>query len=109
MTFAEDKPTYVNQYINQMVDEQLGGDASRFDELWELIPNLSEVLRSFNSDSNWLHWSRKTYDGWYCVANPNAGFDVYYQERGHRERAKHFDNERAAIRFAIDASVFNIG
>ena len=109
MTSATDKPKYVNQYLKQKVDEQLGGDASRFDELWEQIPNLSAVLRGFNSDSNWLHWSRKTYDGWYCVANPVSGFDVYYQERGHREQATHFDEERAAIRFAINASVFNIG
>jgi hypothetical protein len=108
MTFSAEKPRYVNQYLKQKVDEQLGGDASRFDELWDRIPNLSDVLRSFNSDSNWLHWSRKTYDGWYCVASPDSGFDVYYQERGHREQATHFDDERAAIRFAINASVFNI-
>jgi hypothetical protein len=109
MTSATEKPKYVNQYLKQKVDEQLGGDASRFDELWERIPNLSDVLRSFSSDSNWLHWTIKTFDGWYCVENANSGFDVYYQERGHREDPVHFDEERAAIRFAINASVFNIG
>jgi hypothetical protein len=107
MTFPAENPRFVNQYLKQKVDEHLGGDASRFDELWERIPNLSQVLRSFNSDSNWLHWSRKTYDGWYCVSNAESGFDVYYQERGHREPNTHFDEERAAIQFAINASVFN--
>jgi hypothetical protein len=63
MISATEKPKYVNQYLKQKIDEQLGGDASRFDELWERIPNLSDVLRSFNSDSNWLHWTRKTFDG----------------------------------------------
>ena len=99
---------YVNQYLKQVVDDQLGGDAARFDELWERIPNLPALLRSFDSNSNWLHWTRKTYDGWYCVTSPNSGFDVYYQERGIMDQVRHFGCERSAIRFAINASVFKI-
>jgi hypothetical protein len=32
MTIAPGKAMYVNQYLQQKVDEQLGGDAFRFDE-----------------------------------------------------------------------------
>lgn len=38
MTFSAEKPRYLNQYLKQKVDEQLGGDASRFDELWAGFP-----------------------------------------------------------------------
>ena len=109
MAPASKNARYVNEYLRQAVDEHLGGDASRFDELWDRIPNFAAALRRYNADTNWLHWSAKTFDGWYCVAHPESGFDVYYQERGHREPSTHFAQERAAIRFAIHASVFDIG
>lgn len=53
------------------------------------IPNLTDVLRNFNSGSNWLHLSRKTYDKWYCLANPDSSFDVGNEE--YREHAKYAD------------------
>jgi len=99
---------YINEYLKQQIHENLDGNAARFDELWELVPGFSAMLRSFNSNSSWLHWSKKTFDGWYCVESRDSGFDVYFQERGQREESWHFDNERAAIRFAIHSSVFNI-
>lgn len=106
MTLDQANAMYINQYLKQVVDEQLAGDASRFDELWERVPNFSEVLRGFNSDSNWLHWTKKTYDGWYCVPSSASGFDVYYQERGSIGEISHFDDERSAVRHAMNASVF---
>ena len=99
---------YITQYLKEQVDEKLSGNAARFDELWELAPNFSATLRRFDSDSSWLHWSRKTFDGWYCVESRDSGFEVYFQERGVKDSSRHFDNERAAIRFAINTSVFDV-
>lgn len=108
MNLAQANAMFVNEYLKQVVDEKLDGDASRFDELWGLVPNLSGMLRSFNSNSNWLHWTRKTYDGWYCVTGSASGFDVYYQERGSKSELSHFGDERSAIRHALNVSVFRI-
>ncbi|KQP08645.1 hypothetical protein [Pseudorhodoferax sp. Leaf265] len=99
---------YVTEYLKNLVVDLLGGDVSRFDELWVLVPDFSAKLRSFNSDGSWLHWSPKTFDGWYCVPS-SSGFDVYYQERGLISEATHFSDEREAIKSAIDASVFSLG
>jgi hypothetical protein len=98
---------YITEYLTNEVGEKLGGDVSRFDELWELIPSFGEKLRSFNADGSWLHWTPKTFDGWYCIGT-GGGFDVYCQERGRKEAATHFSDEREAIKFAINSSVFSL-
>ena len=89
---------YISEYLKQEIDENLGGDVSRFDELWQLVPNFSEKLRGFSSDNAWVHWSRKTFDGWYCVKIKDGRFEVYYQERGGKEPSEFFSDEREAIR-----------
>ena len=98
---------FVSDYIDSVIKEHLSGDARRFDELWILISGFGAKLRSFDSDSSWLHWSKKTFDGWYCVAAP-SGYEVYYQERGHISQRKHFTSEPEAVRVAINASVFTL-
>jgi len=65
-------------------------------------------LRAFDSDSAWLHWRKKTYDGWYCVQTSDGEFEVYYQERGSNEPSIVFTDEREAIRFALNASVLTL-
>ena len=98
---------FVDGYIDGVIKEHLGGDANRFDELWLLIPDFGARLRSFNSDASWLHWSKKTFDGWSCIDGP-AGYKVYYQERGHVSQRRHFTSEKEAARFAINASVYTL-
>lgn len=98
---------YITEYFTKVVSDKLGGDASRFDELWALIPDFGEKLRSFNADGSWLHWTPKTFDGWYCVRT-GSGFDVYYQERGRKEATTHFSDEMEAIKFAINSSVMSL-
>lgn len=100
-------PMFIDSYIEGVIKEHLGGDARRFDELWSFIPDFGTRLRSFNHDSSWLHWTRKTLDGWYCVAAP-IGYDVYFQEQGAISRRRHFISEQEAARYAINASVFSL-
>ena len=98
----------IHDYVSGLIGEKLGGDAGRFDELWLLVPDLAETLRRFDADSGWLHWRPKTFDGWYCVAQPGAGFEVYYQERGIRDAGVMFSDQRAAIRCALEAGVIDL-
>ena len=71
------------------------------------MPDFSERLRAFDSDGSWLHWSPKTFDGWYCVPGPQ-GFDVYVQDRGQQSDLRHFVDEREAMMFAIGVSVLDL-
>ncbi|MBC7750543.1 MAG: hypothetical protein H7Z73_02325 [Candidatus Saccharibacteria bacterium] len=87
--------------------EKLSGEISRFDELWQLVPDFSSKLREFNADGNWLHWTPKTFDGWYCIKT-SIGYEVYYQERGVKSDFTHFKDEKGAIKFAIDVSVCSL-
>lgn len=98
---------FVNGYIEGVIKDYLGGDAKRFDELWLLVPGFGENLRAFNSDASWLHWSKKTFDGWYCIA-AQGGYEVYYQERGHVSQRRLFTSEKEATRFAINESVYTL-
>jgi len=99
---------YLAEYLGRQVRDLLGGDVARFDELWDLIPDFSAVLRGFDQNSEWLHWRKKTYDGWYCVRHPDQSFEVYYQERGGKEPGAVFSGEREAIRYALQASGMTI-
>ena len=107
MTPASSKCVFVDEFIRESLRQHVDGDAARFDELWALVPDFGQRLRSFDSDSAWLHWAPKTFDGWYCVAAP-AGYSVYYQERGFVGQRWFFVSERAAARFAINASVLKL-
>lgn len=99
---------FVNEYIVQLANDKLGGEFTRFDELWNLVPNLAQTLRTFDSDSAWLHWRKKTYDGWYCVQTSDGVFEVYYQEREVKEPSTVFTDEPKAIRFALNSSVLTL-
>ena len=101
-------PTSINDYVSGLITEKIGGDASRFDELWQHVPDLAKKLRSFDADAGWLHWRPKTFDGWYCVALADAGFEVWYQERGVREPGVMFSDQREAIHFALNAAVIDL-
>lgn len=78
----------VNEYIVQVANDKLGGDLSRFDELWESVPNFGQKLRTFDSDSAWLHWRKKTYDGWYCIQNSDGRLRGLLP-RTRKQRAEH--------------------
>ena len=94
-------------YLKHVIAEHLGGDAKRFDELWELVPEFSSQLRGFDSGSEWLHWQPRTFDGWYCLPEQD-GYVVYRQERGVRDEFTRFGSEREAVRFAIDTAVLSL-
>ena len=96
-------------YLQQLIRDKLEGDTSRFDELWDRVPNFGNRLREFDADSSWLHWTTKTFDGIYCIAE-GSKFVVYFQERGAIDERSHraFLSEREAVRYAIDESVMAI-
>jgi hypothetical protein len=99
---------FVDEYIEQLANDKLDGNLSRFDGLCDLVPDCAQKLRAFDSNSAWLHWRKKTYDGWYCVQTPDGKFEVYYQERGSKEPSIVFTDEREAIRFALNATVLTL-
>jgi hypothetical protein len=98
----------IHDCLSGLIAKKIGGDISRFDELWQLVPDLAQKLRSFDPDGRWLHWRTKTFDGWYCVGCADAGFEVWYQERGVREPGVLFSDEREAIRFALNAALIDL-
>ena len=67
-------------YINKLVNEQLGGDKSRLPELFE-DESVFMNLQNMATDSDWYHFEPKSYDGCYLVRG-FPGFQVYEQERG---------------------------
>jgi hypothetical protein len=94
----------VSDYMKAVIKSHLNGDASRFDELWELVPGFGERLRSFNGNSEWMHWSPKTFDGWYCVKT-TSGYDVYFQERGVIDARRSFPSDRQAVSFLREIDI----
>lgn len=95
----------ISAYIEQLLASELGGDLSRFDELWDRVPNFGQRLREFDDPSSWLHWTPNTYDGWYCLKQGSA-FVVFAQERGDKSSQRAFATEREAVRYAIDVAVY---
>lgn len=93
-----------SNYVKAAIESHLDGDASRFDELWDLVPGFIGELRRFNGDSEWLHWSPKTFDGWYCVKT-GSGYDVYFQERGVIESRRSFPSDRQAVTFLWEIGI----
>lgn len=95
---------FLADHLSQLIGQFLDGDASRFDELWHLLPDFPQQLRSFDDKRGWLHWTVKPVDGWYCVAT-EEGFEVYFQERGQIDGRCRFGSEQAAVRYAINAAI----
>lgn len=93
----------VADYIREVVNEKLDGDSSRFDELWDLVPGFGKKLRSFDPESSWMHWSPKTFDGWYCI-DLTQGYEVYYQEHGLLFETTHFKRENEAVKYALTSA-----
>jgi hypothetical protein len=94
----------VGAFVERLIADRLGGDSSRFDELWDLLPDLGERLRAFDDDSAWVHWRRKTFDGWYCMKEGST-WRVYFQERGGISQNRAFATEKEAVRFALKSVV----
>jgi len=94
----------VGEFVEKLIADRLDGDSSRFDELWDLLPDLGERLRAFDDDSSWLHWSRKTLDGWYCVKE-GPTWRIYFQERGGISESRAFATEKEAVRFSLQKVV----
>ncbi len=97
----------IGEYIDGLVKTELRGDRSRFDELWERVPNFGQRLREHDRDSAWLHWRPKTFDGWYCL-RANPGYVVFAQERGAKSDQRAFSSEREAVRYAVSVAVYRI-
>jgi hypothetical protein len=96
----EDGDEFEMSYLlSQMIDV--------LDTLGEMVPGLERKLRSFYAKSDWLHWERKIFDGWYCVP-VETGFVVYYQKHGNHEPGQHFALENDAIRCAIKSAVVSM-
>lgn len=87
-------------YLQTAVAEHLGGDASRFAELWERVPGFAKTVRDATRDIGDVHWKSRTLDGWYCVET-SAGYDVYYQERGIASDVRTFSTEAAAATYFL--------
>ena len=98
---------HITSYVERLIADELDGDSSRFDELWERVPNFGQRLREFDNDSAWLHWSPKTYDGWYCLKEGST-WVVFAQERGSKSEQRAFASEREAVRYAINVASFPI-
>jgi hypothetical protein len=85
-------------YINKLVNEQLGGDKSRLPELFE-DESVFMNLQKMAVDSDWYHFELKSYDGCYLV-RCFPGFQVYEQERGVKSNQRVFSHlSEAAAHF----------
>lgn len=94
----------LHEYLSHQIGNKLAGDATRFDDLWKLVPDFFEKLRSFDSNDAWLHWSKKTFDGWYCLSVEEDCYEIFYQERGHQYPSEFFSDKHAAVRFAFNCA-----
>ena len=47
-------------------------------------PELMDEIAAAATSNQWVSFFRRTFDGWYCVpvTDDEAGFAVYYQEKG---------------------------
>lgn len=90
-----------NNYLLEQIEKILGGDKNRVVELFS-DDTLFNVLVEHESDSDWLHYVKRAFDGWYLVRG-DVAFEVYCQDRGTKsgyrifgsiqEAAKHFFKE----------------
>jgi hypothetical protein len=90
------------EYLKQQIAEKLGGDERRVVELFE-NESIYDVLVACARDSDWYHYQKRTFDGWYLVRG-TEGFEVYYQERGAVMEHATFTNLREAATYFFGAN-----
>lgn len=88
-----------NEYFRTEIAEHLGGDASRFEELWDLVPRFRRRVRGFTRHLG-IRWSRGIGDGLFCVKTGEE-YRVYYQERGAVSTPRVFSSEARAVTFVL--------
>lgn len=75
------------------------------DEFAALLARDSELMQQVKTADakHWVHFTKQTFDGWYCVPTPQlTTFHVYYQERGQNGWGEDvFSNQSEAIAAAI--------
>ena len=62
--------TYMNvsDFIEKMVNENLNGDISKFDNIWDIMPEFYNSLADkINEQNDWLFLKKQTFDGWYLI------------------------------------------
>ncbi len=69
-----------HQYLDFLVDKNLGGDKSRVVELFQ-DDSVFEELNKNSSSYDWFHFEPKTLDGDYFIKAKN-GYRCFMQERG---------------------------
>lgn len=87
-------------YLQRLVAEHLDGDASRFEELWTVVPDIGRTIRGMTDLATDVQWRRRTLDGWYCVQE-GSRYEVYNQERGIVSDLRTFPTEPAAVTYFL--------
>lgn len=89
-------------YIDDLVQERLGGDESRIAELFYDDAVFPELI-SNGRNSDWYHFEPKTFDGEYFV-RVGSGYACYQQDRGAKFNSMSFSNvHEAAVYFFTQA------
>ena len=84
-------------YIDNLINEKLGGDENRVAELFYDNAVFNELVAQ-GKDSDWYHFEHKTFDGEYFVKT-NNGYACYQQERGKMSQSMSFGNIHEAAIF----------
>lgn len=87
---------YALARLDALIEERLGGDSSRFLELFE-NREVFDLLRTSGLPGDWYHFEPKTFDGDYLV-EASDGFHVYWQERGMKTAERQFDSLKEAAK-----------
>jgi len=78
------------EQLNRLISERLNGDRGRIAELFQ-DEAVFVQMRDLARESDWVHFSPKTYDGYYLV-NECSGYLVYFQERGSKSGFRVFNS-----------------
>lgn len=89
-------------YLNSIVADRLNGDERRIGELF-LDRSVFDHLVQIGRDSDWYHYSAKTFDGWYLIEQ-SQGFAAYFQERGSVTEQRVFASLQRAAEYFYFAS-----
>lgn len=91
-----------DEYLQQQIKERLAGDEKHISELF-VDSSVFDKLVVLGKDSDWYHYSKKTFDGWYLVKT-GTGYAAYYQDRGAISEHNIFDKLQDAAGYFFQAS-----
>ncbi|MDO6747405.1 hypothetical protein [Gilvimarinus sp. 1_MG-2023] len=75
-------------YIDQLIEERLGGDRCRLAELFK-NDEILEELKKNSKDTGWYRFEEQTFDGEYLIKKDNE-YICYQQDRGFKFWEKSF-------------------